>query len=436
MSTSIQSRPAFSTGPSPAGDVRIPLPAESCVLRTGSGSFGTLAASNADRALQESQPARGHGTRTGNSARHLPIALMLSIAVSALFGVPAEAYAAQTISAGDTAIVMPQSNDAASSGGISIKKGSMTVGTAAAGEFLDVGRVEGNWLWIPSRGGYVQRTDVLSVPEAIERLTENIRHTPSSSRYRLRARLWDWMGEFDLAIRDLDEAISLSPGDANSFNDRGYLWLQKDAHDRAIADFDASLRLRPTALAFCNRGLSLCAKGEYERATRDFNSALELDSNYPNAHFGRGIVCLAKKEHQAAIWTFDEAERLGFAGPVRAAVDDLPQRRYQLRNKYLLSRRSLALAAAGEYGRAIQDLESLVRFESDDPEELERLAWLLATCPDENHRDGRRAVDIARKACELSGGKGAGIFATLGAAHAESGDFVQAEENLRKALEP
>ena len=53
-------------------------------------------------------------------------------------------------------------------------------------------------------------------------------------------------------------------------------------------------------------------------------------------------------------------------------------------------------------------------------------AWLWATCPDAKHRDGKRAVASATRACELSKWKEAAHIGSLAAASAEAGDFEAA----------
>ena len=62
-------------------------------------------------------------------------------------------------------------------------------------------------------------------------------------------------------------------------------------------------------------------------------------------------------------------------------------------------------------------------------------AWLLATCPEAAHRDGKRAVESATRACELTKWKHAGYVDTLAASYAETGDFDKAVHWQRKAVE-
>jgi len=55
-----------------------------------------------------------------------------------------------------------------------------------------------------------------------------------------------------------------------------------------------------------------------------------------------------------------------------------------------------------------------------------RLAWILAAAPDDSVRDGRRAIELARLAVELSESDRPLALDALAAAHAEAGEFEQA----------
>ena len=68
------------------------------------------------------------------------------------------------------------------------------------------------------------------------------------------------------------------------------------------------------------------------------------------------------------------------------------------------------------------------------PARDQALAWLQATCPDEQFRDGKAAFLNATQAYRLSGGKYASHFDTLAAAYAENGDFTHAREWEVKAI--
>src|SRR5262249_53737613 len=62
------------------------------------------------------------------------------------------------------------------------------------------------------------------------------------------------------------------------------------------------------------------------------------------------------------------------------------------------------------------------------------VAWVWATSPDASRRDGKKAVQFATKACELSGWKKVDYLSTLAAAYAECGEFTEAVIWQNKAV--
>jgi hypothetical protein len=65
---------------------------------------------------------------------------------------------------------------------------------------------------------------------------------------------------------------------------------------------------------------------------------------------------------------------------------------------------------------------------------LNNLAWVRATSPDPFQRDGAKALELAKEANQLSGGKDPVFVRTLAAAYAENGQFTEAIETAQRAL--
>jgi Zn-dependent protease len=91
-----------------------------------------------------------------------------------------------------------------------------------------------------------------------------------------------------------------------------------------------------------------------------------------------------------------------------------------------LNNRGLAESRRGNWHQAIDDYREALRLQPQQANAHNNLAWILATCPVDELRNGHEAVDLATAACEATQWRNPSCLGTLGAACAEVGDFVQA----------
>ena len=84
---------------------------------------------------------------------------------------------------------------------------------------------------------------------------------------------------------------------------------------------------------------------------------------------------------------------------------------------------------------AIAECRNTVGRRSGSAEAQANLAWRLATCPSASRRDGRAALEHARLAGRLSGGRSPESLDALAAAYAELGRFPDAITAAQHALE-
>jgi tetratricopeptide (TPR) repeat protein len=88
-------------------------------------------------------------------------------------------------------------------------------------------------------------------------------------------------GDYDRAIADYDASIRLNPDFPYAYGSRGRAYHAKGDYDAAIADYDETIRLAPrVALTYNNRGVSYLKKGDTARAIEDLKKALEVDPKF------------------------------------------------------------------------------------------------------------------------------------------------------------
>jgi tetratricopeptide (TPR) repeat protein len=148
--------------------------------------------------------------------------------------------------------------------------------------------------------------------------------------YALRAVYWYKRDELDRAIVDYNDSIRHDPSIALVYFGRGAALKQRGDLDRAIADFNEAIRRDPKIpYAYNVRGIALNQKGEVDRAIADFSEAIRLAPNEVNGYFNRGAAYSDKGDRAHAMADFGEVVRLdpnNAAAREKLAALSAPQR--------------------------------------------------------------------------------------------------------------
>jgi protein O-mannosyl-transferase len=201
-------------------------------------------------------------------------------------------------------------------------------------------------------------------------------------------------------------------------NNLGFLLLRRGELDKAISEFQAALDIRSrntdthytlgAALIQSNLGNALARKQLWDEAIDHLQEAVRLRPDYADAYFNLGSVLFQQGRLDQAIAQW------------RKALAIRPRDAEAHRNL------ASALRKQGNLKDAISEYEQALDIAPEDSVALNNLAWILATSSDGPMRDGTRAVTLAVKAVQVSGGTDPNFVRTLAAARAEAGQFADA----------
>jgi protein O-mannosyl-transferase len=161
-------------------------------------------------------------------------------------------------------------------------------------------------------------------------------------------------------------------------------------------------------------GLELQQAGRLDEAIAQFSAAVQILPLFPDAHEHLGRALEQKGQQEQALVHYEAAARIKPTADRRAAL-------------------AMALARAGRAPEAVGHYRAALSLKPESVPVLNNLAWILATYPTADFRNGGEAVQLAEKACTLTGYKVATLVGTLAAAYAESGRFAEAVETAQKA---
>jgi len=292
--------------------------------------------------------------------------------------------------------------------------------------------------------------------------------------------------QFDAAITQLQQALTMDPNDGQAHNSLGNALLHQGQLDAAIAQYQAAIKTEPDyAPAHYNLGDALLAEGQLDGAISQYREAVKIapDSTAPHDDLAAALLqksqldeaagesrealkidpddagaynnlgnALVREGHvDQAISDYEHAvainpnmaevhNNLGYCFLQTGKVDDAIQqyqRAVEIQTNFFRAYNNLADAfrVKGAAAQAIASYEKAVELDPQFLRPQVALAWMLATWPDPAVRNGDEAVAVAENANQLSGGdKYPQILRALAAAYAEDRRFPEAVATAKKAL--
>ncbi|MBX7167511.1 MAG: tetratricopeptide repeat protein [Pirellulales bacterium] len=260
------------------------------------------------------------------------------------------------------------------------------------------------------------------------------------------------LNRVDDAMAVFDRALEIEPRMFATYLHRARVQMSRGNLEQAVDELDKSLLINNgNAAAYLLRATCLQMLGKHEQAAKDIDRLLQVQpGNVGGLRFRAGMLANAGKIDESlnileeiarqlpddVEVRLQQASILRTASRVQDAIDVLTQvLEKQPKLALALHTRADALLSLGRQEEALADYRAAVEIDGQNPTLLNNLAWVLATSPNDALRDGKKSIELATKACELTEFKKAFILSTLAAAYAEAGDFENAKKYVQQALD-
>ncbi len=255
--------------------------------------------------------------------------------------------------------------------------------------------------------------------EAVRRMPNNARclHTLGVSFYRLDR----FKESVECLVRSLELDSSQEICRLDLALSRASVHLQATQFREAAAELSTAIKIIPHGHLFKRRGLAHFHLADFERALSDIAEAVdrepkdvssltwispELIASCPDDAFRDGMAQLA-----------DKLLALNESDPLKTRLA-----------------RAIFFDGLGSHDKAAAEYESAIELYPDSPSLLDKLAWTLATTPDGDLHDPKRAAELALKATKLSP-KNPSYWNTLGVAQYRSGEFNDSITTFEKSMD-
>ena len=262
--------------------------------------------------------------------------------------------------------------------------------------------------------------------------------------------------QYEQALEQSAKALKLVPEDsdqASLFHSmRGQAYLLSGNKESATEELDKSIAIKNNNVdALLLRAQVHLENEDYDPALKDVNRVLKIDNRLVGPYLMRSYIYAGQEKFDAAIMDMqllaqaapgnpEYVNQLGYlcnaSDRPRKAVEFFTQvLRRDKKNIQALRGRGDSYLSYGDHKKAIADYKAALEIDPDNSGVLNNYAWVLATTPDDDLRDGKLATELAEKACKLTENKQAHILSTLASGYAETGDFENAKKWAAKAIE-
>jgi Tfp pilus assembly protein PilF len=253
----------------------------------------------------------------------------------------------------------------------------------------------------------------------------------------------------DAALTEARKAVDTDPSNATARLLLATILDEAGQSEEALHEAERAVELAPrNSVTHLQLAGSLSQQKNFERAIEEARRSVDLGPENPRAQ----LVLLTALFYQGE--DVSDAARQALAiSPYSAEIHQLFGAALAKKGEAIGAFNQLAYAVLfkPEWAQASADLHSLVLAlvnssaaakllhqaalsVPDSTAALDELAWVFATNPSDELRDGNEAVLLAKHACALTKRKDSMLLATLAAAYAETGNFGAAINTIQESL--
>lgn len=224
--------------------------------------------------------------------------------------------------------------------------------------------------------------------------------------------------EWQRAVSLFDKSLETNSRNAKAFLGKSRAYQYLGNMDQALQAAEKAVELNSSeALAYGQRGIVEKLNGKADEALKDFQRAVQLNPEYAWAHAQIADLLSQKSDLDKALTSANKALMLR---------TDFPE---------VLRLRAKILTDLGKCKEAFADFSKVEQLRPNDAWTLQDKAWFLLTCPDESVQDTSKAMELAKKALDISKGDNGLVQETLAEAYFRKGNYPLAVEHQKKAIE-